>query len=111
MAIRRKVITRYRPFDGRRATGAVEGRSELAVMWLEHLLLLSMLQHESGAWSWGRYVVVRAAGNSDFAGAVARYEGLLADDATFAATTIEELLDADALPPGTVAALRERYLG
>ena len=60
---------------GRREVGRVrrrgdrrgQGRSELAVMWLEHLLLLSMLQHASGAWSWGRYVVVHPAGNSDFA--------------------------------------------
>jgi hypothetical protein len=35
------------------ATDEVKGRSELCVMWLEHLLLLSMLQHPSGAWKWG----------------------------------------------------------
>ena len=52
------------------ATDAAQGRSELAVMWLEHLLLLSMLQHASGAWTWGRYVVVHPAGNSDVADAV-----------------------------------------
>ena len=46
------------------AVDAVQGRSELAVMWLEHLLLLSMLQHASGTWTWGRYVVVHPAGNS-----------------------------------------------
>ena len=34
-------------------------------MWLEHLLLLSMLQHPSRTWSWGRYVVVHPAGNSE----------------------------------------------
>ena len=92
------------------ATDAVEGKSELAVMWLEHLLLHSMLQHDSGAWSWGRYVVVRAAGNSDYAEAVARYAGLLADRSTFLDVTIEELLDSGALLPHTVQALRERYL-
>src|SRR5436190_4302439 len=32
-------------------------RSDLAVLWLEHLLLHSMLQHESRTWTWGRYVV------------------------------------------------------
>ena len=31
------------------AIDAVKGRSDLAVMWLEHLLLLSMLQHASGS--------------------------------------------------------------
>ena len=39
---------------GPEATDAVKERSDLAVMWLEHLLLLSMLQHSSGRWSWGR---------------------------------------------------------
>jgi hypothetical protein len=92
------------------ATDAVEGRSDLAVMWLEHLLLLSMLQHESGAWSWGRYVVVYPGGNSDYADACARYRDLLADESTFSSMTVEELLDAEVLPPQTTAALRERYL-
>ena len=49
-------------------------------MWLEHLLLHSMLQHESGTWTWGRYVVVHPAGNADVADAVARYRDFLADD-------------------------------
>src|SRR5829696_3545951 len=34
------------------ATDSVKGRTELAEMWLEHLLLLSMPQHESGSWTW-----------------------------------------------------------
>jgi len=92
------------------ATGAVEGRSELAVMWLEHLLLLSMLQHESGSWRWGRYVVVHPAGNTDFVAACARYRGLLADESTFSSMTLEELLDAGALPAQAVAAVRDRYV-
>jgi hypothetical protein len=92
------------------ATDAVEGRSELCVMWLEHLLLLSMLQHVSGSWTWGRYVVVHPAGNSDFAEACDRYRGLLADESTFSSVTLEELLDAGALPAKTTAALRARYL-
>jgi hypothetical protein len=92
------------------ATDSVEGRSDLAVMWLEHLLLLSMLQHPSGSWRWGRYVVVYPEGNSDFAAACARYSELLADQSTFASLTIEEFLDANVLPASTTAALRERYL-
>ncbi len=92
------------------AIDGVKGRSELAVMWLEHLLLLSMLQHPSGAWSSGRYVVVYPAGNADIADACARYRNLLADQATFSSVTLEELLDADALPGRTTAALRDRYL-
>jgi hypothetical protein len=92
------------------AIDAVKGRSELAVMWLEHLLLLSMLQHPSGRWSWGRYVVVHPAGNIDVAEACARYRALLVDRSTFASVTVEALLDAGALPPQTVAALRDRYI-
>jgi hypothetical protein len=92
------------------ALEAVQGRSELAVTWLEHLLLLSMLQHPSGAWSWGRYVVVYPAGNPDIANACARYGDLLLDRSSFSSMTIEELLDADALPRRTSGALRDRYL-
>jgi hypothetical protein len=92
------------------AIDAVKGRSELAVMWLEHLLLLSMLQHPSGAWSWGRYVIVYPAENPDIAGACDRYRVLLANTSTFSSVTIEELLDSDALPRPTTAALRQRYL-
>ncbi|MGH3371392.1 MAG: PGN_0703 family putative restriction endonuclease [Nocardioidaceae bacterium] len=92
------------------AIDAVKGRSDLAVMWLEHLLLLSMLQHVSGSWSWGRYVVVYPAGNSDVAEACARYRALLVDQSTFSSVTVEELLDAGALPTPTVAALRDRYI-
>jgi hypothetical protein len=91
------------------AIDAVKGRSELAVMWLEHLLLLSMLEHESGKWTWSRYIVVHAAGNMDFAEACARYRALLVDESTFSSVTLEELLDAGALPASCVAALRERY--
>jgi hypothetical protein len=91
------------------ALDAVKGKTALAVMWLEHLLLLSMLQHVSGAWSWGRYVVVHPVGNTDFAEACARYRDLLVDRSTFSSMTIEELLDAGALPAPTVAALRDRY--
>jgi hypothetical protein len=92
------------------ATEQVKGRSDLCVMWLEHLLLLSMLQHASGAWKWGRYVVVHPAGNTDFADACSRYRALLVDQSTFASVTVEELLDANVLPAQTTAAMRDRYL-
>lgn len=93
--------------------GGVDGlraRNPLTLLWLGHLLLLSMLQHPSGAWSWGRFVVVLPAGNVDQLGACERYRELLADPATFEMRTTEELLDAGALPDDTTAALRERYL-
>jgi PD-(D/E)XK nuclease superfamily len=92
------------------ATDQVKGRSGLAVMWLEHLLLLSMLQHASNAWTWGRYVVIHPAGNSDYAEGCERYRALLANDATFSATTLEGLLDAGVIPARTTTAVRERYL-
>ena len=69
-----------------------------------------MLQHVSGAWRWGRYVVVYPADNSDFAQACIRYADLIVDRSTFASVTIKELLDADVLPPQTTAALRTRYI-
>jgi hypothetical protein len=84
--------------------------SDLAVMWLEHLLLLSMLQHESREWTWGRHVVVHPADNTDVADAAARYRDFLTDDAGFATMTIEALLDSGALRRRTAAALRTRYL-
>jgi hypothetical protein len=90
------------------AIDAVKGRSDLAVLWLEHLLLHSMLQHESGAWRWGRYVVLHPAGNSDVADMATRYRTLLADDSTFATLTLEDILDSGMLPAGL--ALRERYV-
>ena len=95
------------------APGAIEevkGRSELAVMWLEHLLLLSMLQHPSGAWGWGRYVVVHPAGNSSVADGCGRYRDLLIEQSTFGSVSVEELLDAGRPPPRSAAALRERYV-
>jgi PD-(D/E)XK nuclease superfamily protein len=104
----REVAERSRAFAPGTAD-ALGGTTELAVMWLEHLLLLSMLQHGSGGWRWGRYAVVHPANNTDLAGLCARYEGLLVDGSTFASITLEELLDAPALPAPAVAALRERY--
>lgn len=74
------------------AVAAVSG-TELIHIWLDHALVLSMLQHPSRAWTWGRLVVLHPAGNTDFA-----------------AVTIEELLDADAISAPTTRALRDRYL-
>jgi hypothetical protein len=103
----REVAKRSRAFRPR-ATDSLEGTSDLAVMWLEHLLLHSMLQHPSGTWSWGRYVVVHPAGNPDVSDMCARYQALLDDRSTFASLTIEELLGA--LPRATAAGVRNRYV-
>lgn len=94
----------------RGAVDSVKGRSGLAVTWLEHLLLLSMLQHPSGRWGWGRYVVVSPEGNTDYAEATDRYRELLADDSTFGTMTPERLLRSGALPRMTVKGLRDRYV-
>ena len=90
------------------AIDALKGRSDLVVLWLEHLLLLSMLQHESGTWRWGRYLIVHPAANSDVADMSERYRQLLLEDSTFATMTLEQLLDTGVLPAGKT--LRERYL-
>jgi len=91
------------------ALEAVNG-TKLLEMWLSHLLLLSMLQHPSGTWGWGRYVVVYPAGNLDFAEACASYHDLLLDQSTFSYVTVEELLGAGVLPARTTRLLRERYI-
>ena len=106
---RYREITDMAGFFGPRAIDAVNG-TELIHIWLAHLLVLSMLQHPSRAWRWGRLVVVHPAGNSDFADACSRYRALLVDQSTFASATAEELLDGAILPAQTTAALRDRYL-
>ena len=106
---RYREITDRSGFFGPGAIDAVNG-TELIHIGLDHLLVLSMLQHPSGTWRWGRLVVVHPAGNSDFADACDRYQALLVDQSTFASVTVEELLDADVLPVQTTAALRDRYL-
>jgi hypothetical protein len=88
---------------------AVNG-TDLLVMWLDHLLMLSMLQHPSRRWSWGRLVVVFPEHNTDHADACARYASLLTDTASFTPVTLETLLDAGALAEPTTAALRQRYV-
>lgn len=92
------------------AVDAVKGKTPFAVMWLEHLLLLSMLQHASGAWRWGRYVVVHPADNRDVSDLCGRYRELLADGSTFSSLSLETVLDAGAIPAPTVAQLRKRYM-
>jgi PD-(D/E)XK nuclease superfamily protein len=88
----------------------VKGRSDLWEPWLEHLLMFSMLQHPSGQWTWGRYLVVHPAGNPDMVDELDRYRTLLADPTTFRTMTLEDVLASGALPRTTVRALRERYL-
>jgi hypothetical protein len=84
--------------------------TELHQIWLDHLLLLSMLQHPSGRWTWGRFVLLYPSGNPSFARAAAAYQAVLRDPATFEARTIEALLAPPCpLKEETAAAFRERY--
>ena len=85
--------------------------TDLQQIWLDHLLVLAMLQHPSGRWVWGRYVLVYPAANPSVRDAAERYREVLTDDTTFEVRTIEELLEPGALhPPDTAAAFRGRYL-
>jgi hypothetical protein len=106
---RYREITETSGIFGPGAIDAVNG-TELIHIWLDHLLVLSMLQHPSRAWRWGRLVVVHPAGNIDFADACGRYQALLIDPSTFSSVAVEELLDAKVLPARTATALRKRYL-
>jgi len=60
---RYREITETSGAFGPRALAAVNG-TELIHIWLDHLLVLSMLQHPSSTWRWGRFVVVHPAGNT-----------------------------------------------
>jgi hypothetical protein len=106
---RYREITETSGVFGPGAIDAVNG-TELVHIWLDHLLVHSMLQHPSGTWSWGRLVVVHPGGNSDFGEACDRYRALLTDGSTFSSRTVEKLLDADVLPAPTTVAMRDRYL-
>jgi PD-(D/E)XK nuclease superfamily protein len=106
---RYREITETSGIFGPGAMDAVNG-TELIHIWLDHLLVLSTLQHPSRAWRWGRLVVVHPAGNTDFADACSRYRALLVDQSTFSSVTVEDLLDANVLPARTTTALRKRYL-
>jgi hypothetical protein len=92
----------------REGIDAVNG-TDLTVTWLTHLLVLSMLQHPNGEYRWGRFVLVHAAGNVDYAGMAARYAAAVSDPSTFSSLTVEDLLRSGALPRTSVAALRARY--
>ena len=86
---------------------AVNG-TDLVHLWLEHMLVHSMLQHPSGSWRWGRFVFVHPTGNTDTVDASARYRQLLADQSTFSSVTVEELVDSGVLPAAAI--VRDRYL-
>lgn len=81
----------------------------LQQIWLDHLLVLAMLQHPSGRWATGRFVLVHPEENVGFARVAREYADVLTDTSTFEVRTVEELLDGG-LPAATVTAFRDRYL-
>lgn len=85
--------------------------TDLQQFWLDHLLVLSMLQHPDTNWSWGRFVVAYPTANKSIEEAADRYKAVLVKPDTFEALAIEQLLAADVLHDAETAKLfRERYL-
>ena len=84
--------------------------TELQQIWLDHLLVLAMLQHPSKLWSWGRFVLASPAANPSFAGAAARYANVLRDPRTFEARTLESLIADASLGVDGARGFRDRYL-
>ena len=87
--------------------------TDLQSIWIEHLLVLSMLQGRGSArYAEGRLVLVVPQGNVSFRDAAARYTGALADTSTFEVRTLESLTAAadGVLPERLLNDLRHRYL-
>jgi len=84
--------------------------TDLQQIWLDHLLAVSMPLHESGRWSWAKFVLVHPQKNPSYARAAERYRALLSRPETFEVRTIESLLDAGVLPETLIEAFRQRYL-
>lgn len=88
---------------------ALARRTPMCETWLEHLLLLSMLQHPDAGWVWGRYVVVHPAGNAAVRRMLAGYRDHLADREAISTVTLDDVLDRAPLPAAAERALRDRY--
>lgn len=82
----------------------------LQQIWLDHLLVLSMLQHKPLTWTWAKFILVHPEGNPSYAKEADDYRAFLSDSSTFEVRTIESLLDANVLPADATAAFQERYL-
>jgi hypothetical protein len=82
--------------------------TDLQQIWLDHILVLSMLQHPSKRWSAGRFVLVYPSENPSFRSAARRYRDVLRETNTFEDRTIESLIRD--LRFRTRTRLLERYL-
>ena len=91
------------------STEALTRRSAMCETWLEHLLLLSMLQHPHAGWTWGRYVVLHPADNTNVVRTLDDYRDRLTDPASVTTITLDHWLDEAPLLDGTRRALRARY--
>lgn len=68
--------------------------TDLRQLWRDHLLALSM-RTQPGEWTaQSRYVLIYPSRNVSFADAPRRYAGVLEDEASFGAATIEDVVDA-----------------
>lgn len=83
---------------------------ELQQVWLDHLLVLAMLQHPSRQWTWGRFVLAFPRANPSFSAMATRYRSLLRDESTFEARTLEELVTSEVLGDDAAQVFGERYL-
>lgn len=83
---------------------------ELQQVWLDHLLVLAMLQHPSRRWTWGRFVLAYPSANPSFSAVASRYRSLLRDESTFEARTLEGLATSGAVGVDSARAFGERYL-
>lgn len=87
--------------------------TDLQGIWIEHLLVLSMLQGRGSArYHEGRLVLIVPEGNVSYRNAAVRYAAILAEHTTFEVRTLESLLDSASgvLPDRLAAGLRQRYV-
>lgn len=87
--------------------------TDLQAIWIDHLLVLVMLQGRGSArYSEGRLVLVVPEGNVSFLSAAERYSAVLADHSTFEVRTLQSLVAhaETVLPERLVRDLRSRYL-
>jgi PD-(D/E)XK nuclease superfamily len=85
------------------------GRSTMCETWLEHLLMLSMLQHEDHGWAWARHVVIHPAGNTSVIQMLEDYRQRLTDPDQITTMTLQHYLVDAPLPNAVREDLVARY--